>query len=223
MARRSRLRIQRGNLQIHPEVRTEKLTAERIQERPEIHRRGPRGEPVERVAYDKETGEVLEEGYGFRWVTEEGREVPRDEVMHVEIVDGEAREVEPYTPTMGRSRTVEPVLWVDLDDVDTYLTRETYEMWGETQEDEEQLYELAYYIEAYDEAPVVPFVLRESLYESWAIITPVFHKEDETFSLVLRVTQERIRPRHHMEPRRTRRVEEMAEEAPRARQVAPFA
>lgn len=195
--RTNTLKLRRDGLVVNAEVRTEKLDEESLGSHPEVVARdAATGLRVEREQYDKATGDLLEEGHGYRWVNGEGDVVDDDDVRYYEVRDGGEREVERHDPTLGRGRTLSAVEWTPLSAIDAFLVTRTYEMWAEDEEDVDQLYELAEHVRASGEAPVLPVVVRPALLRSWGIVTPQFY--DATFSLIVRVTRERVRPEHHM-------------------------
>lgn len=218
MARKNRLKIKDDGLVVNADIRTEKLTETEIEDYTEIVRRDPQGSRVDRQVYDKESGEALEEGYGYRWVNEEGGEVDPDDVQYFEVVGGEEQRVEPHEPTLGRDRTLQPIRWVPLSELGEFLVTRTYEVWAEDGEDVSQLYELADHIRVHARAPVVPVVLQHSLQESWGIVTPQFY--DDSFSLLMRVTRSRVEPQHHMPVLPQEDVDEEEERSPT--QESPF-
>lgn len=75
--RKSWLKLKHQDLAVNVDVRTAKLEPEHVVERPEVIRRDERtGSLVIRQLYDKASGDPLEDGYGYRWVNEDGEEVP---------------------------------------------------------------------------------------------------------------------------------------------------
>ncbi|PSP66429.1 hypothetical protein BRC85_09725 [Halobacteriales archaeon QS_1_69_70] len=195
--RKSTLKLTHQDLAVNADVRTKKLDPEDLEEQPEIVRRDARsGQLVVRQTYDKASGEALEEGYGYRWVNEDGEEVPKEDIEEYVLEDDEERQVEKREPTLGSDRTVEAIEWIPVAELDEYLIGKTYEMWGEDDADVAQLYELAEHIREFDQAPVVPVVLQPSYYQDWGIITPAFF--EESFSIILRVTSRKIEPEERM-------------------------
>lgn len=195
--RKSKLKLKHQDLAVNAEIRTKKLDPENLEAQPEIVRRDSRtGSLVVRQVYDKASGEPLEEGYGFRWVNEEGEEVPSEAIEEYVVKDDEETKVAKHEPTFGKNRTVEALAWIPVAELDEYLVEKTYEIWGEDDIDVAQLYELAEHIRDFDEAPVVPVVFQPSYYKDWGIITPAFY--EDTFALILRVTSQKIEPDERM-------------------------
>lgn len=195
--RKTRLKLKHQDLAINTDVRTGKLSPDSIQDRPEIVRRdGQSGSLVVRQTYEKESGDALEEGYGYRWINEDGAEVPTEDLELFAVEDGEEVAFEKHEPTVGGDRVLTADTWIPVADLDGYLVERIYEMWGDTEADEAQLYELAVHVRDFDEAPVVPFVLQPAMFKTWGIITPFFY--DDTFSLIVRVTDQKIEPEHQM-------------------------
>lgn len=197
-SRKSRLKLRHQDLAINADVRTAKLTPQDVVDRPEIVRRDEQTDAlVVRQLYDKASGDPLDEGYGYRWVTEDGTEVPTEDLQLYAIEDGREVPFELHEPTVGSDRTITAERWIPAATVDQYLVESTYEIWGEEPMDVAQLYELAIHIRDFDEAPVVPFVLTPSVYRRWGIVTPVFFAD--TFGVIVRVTDQKIEPEHAME------------------------
>lgn len=195
--RKSQLKLSHQDLAVNADVRTKKLEPETIDEKPEIVRRdASSGSLVVRQVYDKATEEPLEEGYGYRWVNEDGKEVPTEDIEEYVVKEDEEKKVARHEPTLGKGRTLQASRWIPVAEVDEYLVDRTYEIWGEDDVDVAQLYALAEHIRDFDQAPVVPVVFQPAYYRNWGIITPAFF--DETFSLILRVTSQKIEPEERM-------------------------
>ncbi len=195
--RKTRLKLKHQDLSVNVDIRTRKLDPEAIEDEPEIVRRDRKsGDLVVRQLYDKATDEPLEEGYGYRWVTESGEEVSSEDIALFVVEDDEERAFSKHEPTLGSERTLTAETWIPVATIDEYLVERVYECWGEDDIDVAQLYELATHIRDFDEAPVVPFVLQPSLYKKWAILTPMFYEDD--FAMLLRVTSRKIEPDNRM-------------------------
>jgi hypothetical protein len=195
--RKTRLKLNHQDLAINADVRTAKLSPEDLVDHPEIIRRDEQsGSLVVRQIYDKDSGDALEAGYGYRWVNEAGEEVPTEDIQLYAVEDEEETPFSKHEPTLGGERILSAETWIPVAMIDEYLIEKIYELWGEGEEDIAQLYELAEHIRDFDEAPVVPFVMQPSMYKSWAIITPFFFEDG--FSLILRVTDQKIEPEHQM-------------------------
>lgn len=220
--RRSRLKLKHQDLAINADIRTAKLDPEAVEARPEIVRRDEKsGGLVVRQIYDKASGEALVEGYGYRWVNEDGEEVPEEDLQLVAIEDDEETPFTKHDPTIGSDRTVTAETWIPVGTIDGYLVDRVYEIWGEDDEDIAQLYDLAVHIRDFDEVPVVPWVLQASVYKSWGIITPFFY--DEAFALIARITDRKIEPEHEMPALTEADLAERAEdETPTLEQESPF-
>jgi hypothetical protein len=223
MPRKSALKLEHQGLAINADIRTEKLSAESVEERPEVITRDRKtGNLVISQIYDKATEEPLEAGYGYRYVDEEGNEVTKDDLEYFVVEDDEERRVKKREPTLGRGRTITPITWIPIDQINHYLIDRTYEIWGEEDLDIAQLYQLAQHITEFEEAPVIPVVLQPTFYKDWGIITPEFY--DEEFSLIMRITSEKIEPGHRM-PQLTEadiKARQEAEEAETIEQETPF-
>lgn len=226
--RKTRLKLEHQDLAVTADVRTAKLSPEDLVDHPDVVRRDEKsGSLVVRQTYDKESGEPLEEGYGYRWVNEEGEEVPEEDVQLYVVEDDEEQPFTKHEPTLGSDRTLSAETWIPVATIDEHLVEKTYEIWGDEEGDVAQLHELAEHIRDFDEAPVVPFVLQPSIYRSWGIITPFFF--DDSFSLIIRVTNQKIEPEHRMPMLSTEDVaeaesgtEEAEQEAPTLEQDSPF-
>lgn len=208
-ARKTRLRIDREDLKINALVRTKKIPERDIDDDPEIVRiDAETGQEVNKVVYDKASGEQLEEGYGYRYVNEDGQEVPKGDIEYYQILDEDHREkVEKFEATLGSERTVEPDKWINESEVDEFLVSKVYEMWGEEDEDTEQLYELMNYADETGKVPVIPVVFRKSFHKKWGMLTP-YHDGDE-FGILMQITTKKLTPEHEME---TITPQEMKEE-----------
>lgn len=224
--RKSRLKLQHQNLAVNADVRAAKLDPEAIGDRPDIVRRDQRtGGLVVRQLYDKATGDALEEGYGYRWVNEDGEEVPAEDVQLYAVEDDEEQPFSKHEPTVGSDRVLTADTWIPVAQVGEYLVESIYELYGEDDVDVAQLYELAEHIREFDEAPVVPFVLQASMYRQWGVITPFFF--EDAFSLIVRVTTQKIEPDHRMpvlsaDELEAARERAEAESAPTLEQESPF-
>lgn len=219
MARTNRLKLRHQGLVVNATIYSEKMTPESVDSRPEIVRRDPEGRRVEREQYDKATGEPLAEGYGRRWVAEDGEPVEADEIRHYQRLGEDEEEIELHEPTLGRERTLEALDWIPVAELGEFLVDRTYEVWAEDDPDVAQLYDLAEHVRGTGMAPVVPVVLQRSVFRSWGIVTPYFY--EDSFSLVMRVTDSRVSPEHEM-PVRPDATGEEPEEVRTAQQEWPF-
>lgn len=224
--RKSRLKLSHQDLAVNADVRTAKLDPEDIGDRPEIVRRDQQsGSLVVRQTYDKASGDPLEEGYGYRWITEDGEEVPTEDIQLYAVSDDEEQPFSKHEPTVGSDRVITADTWIPVAKVDEYLVESIYEVYAEDDIDIAQLYEVAEHIRDFDEAPVVPFVMGSSMYRQWGIITPFFFDGD--FSLIVRVTTQKIEPEHRMPILSETELDDAreqaeTEEAPTLEQDSPF-
>lgn len=223
MARKSTLKLEHQGLAINADIRTAKLSAEAVEERPEVITRDRKtGNLVVTQVYNKATDEPLEEGYGYRYVDEEGNEVPKEDLEYYVVEDDQEKRVKKRDPTLGRGRTVTPITWIPVEKINHYLIDRTYEVWGEEDIDIAQLHRLAQHITEFGEAPVIPVVLQPTFYKDWGIITPEFY--DDEFSMIMRITTEKIEPEHRM-PQLTEedvKAQQEADEAETIEQETPF-
>lgn len=219
MARKNRLKLRHDGLVINATIYSEKMTPEAVDSRPEIVVRDEEGRRVEREQYDKATDEPLAEGYGHRWVTEDGEVVDSEALRRYQVLGGEEEEIDRHEPTLGRERTLQALDWIPIAELGEFLVERTYEVWAEDDPDVAQLYELAEHVRGTGMAPVVPVVLRRSVFRSWGIVTPYFY--EDSFSLVMRVTDSRVSPEHEM-PVRPDATGEEPEETRSAQQEWPF-
>lgn len=195
--RKSQLKLSHQDLAVNADVRTKKLQPETIEAKPEIVRRdASSGSLVVRRPYDRATGEPLEEGYGHRWVDEDGEEIPGGDIEEYVLRGDEEKQVARHEPTLGEGRSLQAIRWIPVAEVDEYHVEATHEIWGEDDVDVAQLYALAEHIRDFDQAPVVPVVFQPAYHRNWGIITPAFF--DGTFSLILRVTNQKIEPEQRM-------------------------
>lgn len=224
--RKSRLKLDHQGLVINADVRTAKLSPEALVEQPEIIRRDAKtGSLVVRQLYDKESGDVLGEGYGYRWVDEDGEEVPSEDLQLFVVEGDEEQPFSMHEPTVGSDRTLTADTWIPVATIDEYLVNNIYELWAEDDVDILQLAKLADHIREFDEAPVIPFIMAKSLYQQWGIITPYF--DEDTFAIIVRVTDHKIEAEHTMRVLTDEEVEEAeakaeAEKAPKLEQESPF-
>lgn len=224
--RKTKLKLKHQDLVVNADIRTKKLSPEALEDHPDVVRRDEKtGSLVVRQTYDKATDDPLEDGYGYRWVNEEGDEVPSEDIQEYVVKDGEEQPFSKHEPTLGGGRTVEAIDWIPVAQIDEYLIDRTYELWGEDDADVVQLLELAEHIRDFDQAPVIPVVLQPSRYKDWGIITPVFF-EDE-FALIIRVTSQKIEPDQRMpmlteEEYKQAKEEAEREDAPTLEQESPF-
>lgn len=150
-------------------------------------------EPVE--------GEHLGRGtVTYTHVNENGETVPKEEVSYYQVdpESGEEEPVEKKDPTIGGGRKLEPQKWIDSSSMEEYLTSKTYEMWGETEEDQAELYELAKYIEEQGEAPMIYWAYQSRWTYMYGIITPEFHEQGDKFSMIVTITGQKVVPEHDM-------------------------
>jgi hypothetical protein len=199
-ARKGNLRMNQGDLQMNANVRFKKLKSEHLS-KPEIIRRDKKtGEEVTRKTYDKASGEMLEEGYGYKWMTKEsGEEVPKERIQYFQVMDdGEEKQIQKRESTIGADKPVSPVKWISADEIQEYLVERVYEIWGENHDDELQLAEFANWYRDHGQAPVIPVVFRKKLYQDWGIITPYFDDNGD-FSIIMRITKKKIQPQHEMD------------------------
>ena len=218
--RKSQLKLKKQGVAVNADIRTAKLDPEDVTEQPEVIQRDREtGTLITSQVYDKATDEPLEEGYGYRYLNEEGDEVPSENIEYYQIKDGEESKFTLNEPTLGSGRTVSPITWIPVETADQYLVERTYEMWGEESEDVAQLFELATLIRDYDEAPVIEVVLQRSKYKSWGIITPQFF--EDAFAMIIRLTKQKIVPAHEMPQLRPEDIPE-DEDTPTLEQESPF-
>lgn len=224
--RKSQLKLNHQGLSINADVRTAKLSPESLGEEVDIVRRDEKsGSPVVRQVYDMASGEPLEEGYGYRWINEEGEEVPSEDIKLYAVDDDEEQPFSKHEPTVGSERTLTAETWIPVPTIDEYLVEKVYELWGEEDVDIHQLADLANHIREFDEAPVIPFVMQPSISRQWGIITPYFYEDQ--FALIVRVTDHKIEAENTMPILSEEEVAEAdvaaeTEEAPTLEQESPF-
>ncbi len=224
--RKTRLKLDHQGLAINADVRTAKLSPETLGVEPEIIRRDQKsGSLVVRQLYDKDSGDTLEEGYGYRWVNEDGEEVPSEDIQLFAVKDDEEQSFSKHEPTIGGDRTVTAETWIPVATIDEYLIENIYELWGEENTDIVQISNLASHIREFDEAPVIPFVMQPSIYKKWGIITPYFY--EDRFAAIVRVTDSKIEAEQTMpilteEEAAEAKEKAQAEQAPTLEQESPF-
>lgn len=220
--RKGVLKISRDEIAVVAGFATEKLEAKPIENPPEIARWDTKTEqPVIRQRYVKEEHEeidgepALPEGtVGYRWVNEDGEEVPKERLTYVQrSPEGDVEEVEKRSTTVLKDEPVPVEQWVPVDTVGSFLVESTYELWGQEAEDEAELQRLAEYIEDAGEAPMLVWMLQPAFLKKWGILVPEFDEEAEQFSFVVKVTQKKIEPEHEMPVLEEGEVEEILTEA----------
>ena len=128
------------------------------------------------------------------WVDEDGNEVPPEDVMYVQIIDGEEVEVEKFERT--KEIVVEEFLpaW----QLDSFLSEGEYEVWAEEPRNIAKLLKIANYMV---EANVIGLCRHFSFggFKAYAaVIYPVFDEERKHFVFVMRLTRMRVRYNHMM-------------------------
>lgn len=220
--RKGILQLSHEDLAVVAEFETERLEAENIESPPEIARwDAGTDQPVVRQRYvteehDDIDGEpALPKGtVGYRWVNEDGEEVPKERLTYVQRTpDGEVEEVEKRPTTVRKDEALPVETWVDLDEVGSFLVESTYELWGREPEDEAELQRLAAYVEEAGETPMVVWLLQPAFLKTWGLLEPRFDEDREQFSIVVKVTQKRIEPKHEMPVMEEGEVEELLAQA----------
>jgi len=216
------LELSREDLEIEAAFETERLDAQDIEEAPEIARWDPETDgPVVRQRYVKPTHEeidgepALPEGtVGYRWVTEDGEVVPSERLTYVQRTpDGDVERVDKRPTTVTKDESLPVERWVPLDEVGSYLVESTYELWGREAADEADLQRLAEYVEQEGETPMVVWMLQPAFLKTWGLLVPEFDEEEDRFSIVVRLTQQRIEPEHSMPVLSAEEVEAVLAEA----------
>ena len=215
------LRIKQDGLNINANIRTSKLDAEK-EASPEFVRRDAKtGQKVSRQYYDKGTGDDLNDGFGYYHVNEDGEEVPKEDIEYYQIFDDDHEEkVEPFEATMGAERTLKPTKWIPEQEADEFLISKMYEVYGEEDEDDAQLWDLAQYIDETGQAPVVNVVFRKGMKRYFGILTP-YHDGDK-FGMLLQLTVKKVNPTHEMETLTLDEVEEEQEDLNEPEMDDPF-
>lgn len=220
--RKGVIELARGDLIVRAHFETERLEPREIEDWPEITRWDAEADrPIVRERHVKEQHEELEGEtalptgtVGYRYVTEDGEEVPKERVTFAQVrPDGEVEMVEKRPSTVRKGEEVPVEKWVDRDDVDQFLIDDIYEVWGQEAEDEAELQELAEYIEETGEAPMFVWMLQPTLYKTWGIMVPQFDEAAEEFSLFVKTTRKRIEPEHEMPIMEKSEVEDLLSES----------
>lgn len=220
--RKGILKLSHEGLAVVAEFETERLEAENIENPPDIARwDAETDQPVVRQRYVKEAHDDIEgepalpKGtVGYRWVNEDGEEVPRERLTYVQRrPDGEVEEVSKRPTTVLKDEPLPVETWVALEDVSSFLVESTYELWGREAEDEAELQRLAEHIQEEGETPMVVWMLQPAYLKSWGVLEPRFDEDEEAFSIVVKVTQKRIETEHEMPLMAAGEVEEILAEA----------
>ena len=120
--RKSQLQLDTQGIAVDADIRTAKLDPESVGTQPDIVRRDEKtGKLIHREVYDKATGEPLESGYGYRYVTEDGDPVPNDRIDYYRITAHGEAEFSRFEPTLGAGRVLSPVTWIPIHTIDQYL------------------------------------------------------------------------------------------------------
>lgn len=205
--RKGIIQLTREDLAVTARFETERLEAHDIEAGPEIARwDSETDQPVVRQRYVKETHDDIDgepplpEGTsGYRWVNEDGEEVPKERLTYVQLKpDGEVEGVEKRPTTVLKDEVLPVEKWVDRDVVDRFLVESTYEVWGREAGDEVELQKLAEYIEEAGETPMFVWMLQPEFFKTWGILVPQFDEGDQSFSLFVKTTRKRMDPEHEM-------------------------
>jgi len=128
--------------------------------------------------------------YHYGYVTDDGVEVPEEDVVYYQIIDGEEREVQKFE----RTKVFEVTNFVPREKLWNFLLEDFYEVWSE----KNGLWLLADYLQRKNKIAVCShIVLRKSFKEYYGLIFPVVVGEEFTLVMVLtrmNLQYEHLRP-----------------------------
>lgn len=181
------------------DVKINKLNPEDIIGVPDIVMKDKNGSELRWVSIDAGTGKVIGKNvakgqatYRRVLMNEKDEIVPRDQVVYYQKSEGKLKKVQPFEPTIGKNRqiTIDKVL--PKENIDNYLIESTYQLVGQKEEDDADLYLIAKDLYDKGQVGIVPIVFREGFKKEFGIITPVLFKD--RFSVIVRMTRAKIEP-----------------------------
>jgi len=177
------LRLQSEELQVSAPVRYARITSRKIDEELKITPYSQSlGVPV-RLRVVGNTRKA--------WLTEDGREVPKDDVIYLQEVDGDMIPVE----LLKRTSILEVEDYIPYARLDEFLIEAIIEVWSE--EDVPSLYKVATYLQRRDVAGVCRFSFGRSFKEYYGLIYPRFG--NGKFVLVMALTRTVLTFNHMMD------------------------
>lgn len=160
-------------------VRYQKITSEAIDEAMNIINKSRK--------LGVEVNRKLLGDYHYAYVTDDGQEVPNEDVIYCQVIDGEEREVQKFPKT----KVWDITNLVPRDRLWNFLIESFYEIWSE----KNGLWLLAEYLQQQNKLAVCShIVLRKSFKEYYGLIFPVV-KEDK-YTLVLALTRMNLQFEH---------------------------
>lgn len=220
--RKGIIQLAHEDLAVTARFETERLEPDEIEDAPDIARWDPEtDQPVIRQRYvkpehDEIEGEpALPSGtVGYRYVNEDGDEVPSERLVHVmRTEDGDVERVDKRPSTVKKDEVLPVEKWIPREDVGNFLVESTYELWGREAADEAALQELAEWIDEAGEVPMFVWLLQPEFYKTWGILVPEFNEDRSAFSLLVRVTRKTLEPTHEMPVLSEAEAEEVLEAA----------
>lgn len=125
--------------------------------------------------------------YHYGYVTDDDREVAKDDVAYYQVLDGEEREVEQFE----RTKDFEITNFVPREKLWNFLLESFYEVWSE----KNGLWLLADYLQRNNKLAVCShIVLRKSFKESYGLIFPVVI--GDRYTLVMALTRMNLQYEH---------------------------
>jgi hypothetical protein len=196
-----------GNVHITSPIRVKKLEEESLIEALQLIYRDQQGKLCQPATYDKESGKLLEQGYGRAYVNEDGELILNKDVDIFQMVSGKEERVEPFQKTSE----LETVTMIDEEDISGFLPHAVYEVIFDKPED---AYKVAQDLDAKDKAMVTRVVFRKGFSQHYGIIHPYIDK-DGSFTLLMTLTQKRIEPQFLMSPAEIKRQVKVPAKTPK--------
>ena len=180
-------------------VKIGKLNPEDIIGVPEIVMEDRDGNKLDWVSIDNATGKVIGEGlkegqskYKRVLMNPKGQIIPKSEVQYKQRVGEKMKEVSPFESNIGKNKELKIEKIMPKEEINKYLIESTYQLVGQSDENDDELYSVAKDLFDKGMVGIVPIVFREGFKKQFGVITPIFHKD--RFSVIVRITRARIEP-----------------------------
>lgn len=180
-------------------VKIDKLNPEDILGVPEIVLEDRDGNKLDWVSIDNATGKIIGEGLGEKQpkykrvlMNPKGQIIPKSEVQYKQRVGEKLKEVSPFSSNIGKNKELKIEKIMPKEEINKYLIESTYQLVGQTDENDGEIYTIAKDLFDKGMVGIVPIVFREGFKKQYGIITPIFKKD--RFSVIVRITRARIEP-----------------------------
>ena len=178
---KAKLRAEAEGLAIEAEVRYARIDSRVVDDALQVEARSKSlGVKVER----KLLGE-----YHYGYVTEDGREVPKEDVYYVQILGDKEIPVQKFK----RTKEINILKYIDRARLDGFLIESLYEMWSENIP---ALWKLAEWLNKTDKVAVAKYTFGNSFKDYYALIYPIIR--DGEFVLVMALTRMNLEYKHLM-------------------------